>query len=456
MSTKYSQTKIHKFIKTFIQSKNGELTEQSDENFTVKFPTDTAPIQYTYDPAVARERKSVLITLGSPTFQQILKECSTSGALCRIKLSPRGNYEALLRSYFKDAPFTCGDCDKLVVNGQEIRACETKPCFHQINNGKIVSAKINKTKAMSFFLFYFSVTFQNKLRPRSEETIKVLLDENCNVMHGVDLEDVLFWDERVLVEDSKAKLKPLLFDQLRKVAEQELEGLIEDNVVLFDLPLLKEKHFRLASFAKRLKRERRERVISKRHDFDYMQWQANYDALLKREKESLITAVTAKLSNLLVIDTSNVDFEIKLDNSTTIKSSLILGITQPEVTCPTCRKTFYEGYATQDGFYVCNRCIRQSIDTAKVYSKKATLKLDETLNEYIEADSGFVCSVCAKRHSQLLEFKCSHDNSSVCIYHYDRCDVCGKIFSKANLTYTNEFKQRLCPKHAAKERKKGA
>lgn len=82
--------------------------------------------------------------------------------------------------------------------------------------------------------------------------------------------------------------------------------------------------------------------------------------------------------------------------------------------------------------------------------KKAPLKLDETLNEYFEQDAGFVCSVCGKKHSRLLEFKCSYDDSSVCIFHFDHCDLCGEVFSKLNLTSTREFKRKLCPKHAAK------
>ena len=95
-----------------------------------------------------------------------------------------------------------------------------------------------------------------------------------------------------------------------------------------------------------------------------------------------------------------------------------MGINQPsEVTCPICHSTFTEGYATQDGQYVCSECTRQSVDTAKVYSKKAALSLDEKLGEYIEKDGGFICTVCGKKYSKLLEFKCSHDNSSVCIYH---------------------------------------
>ena len=164
-----------------------------------------------------------------------------------------------------------------------------------------------------------------------------------------------------------------------------------------------------------------------------------------------MTNVSIKLSNLLIINTAKVNFEITLDNNATIHSHLILGLNHPfEVTCPICHEPFIEGYATQDSLYVCKNCIRQSIDSCKIYSKKAPLKLDEALNEYLEQDSGFVCSVCGKRHSELLKFKCSHDNSSVCIHHYGLCDICKNIFSKLNLSHTQEFKRQLCPKHAVK------
>jgi hypothetical protein len=185
------------------------------------------------------------------------------------------------------------------------------------------------------------------------------------------------------------------------------------------------------------------------------QWHSNHEALLRREEESYITNIAVKLINLLVINTTKVKFEVNIDNNSTIRSSLILGVDHAcEVTCPLCRKTFSEGYATKDSLYVCGDCTRQSLDTGNIYSKKASLSLDETLNEYFEHESGFVCTVCGKRHSRLLEFKCSHDNSSICIHHYDFCDTCGKVFSKANLTYTDEFKRKLCLKHAAKNKPK--
>ena len=159
--------------------------------------------------------------------------------------------------------------------------------------------------------------------------------------------------------------------------------------------------------------------------------------------------------NLLVINTTKVKAEVTLDNHATIESSFNLGTSyNPEVICPICHRAFCGGYATQDDLYVCGNCVRESIDTGKFYSKRARLTLDETLKEYIEADLGFVCSVCGRKHSRLLEFRCSHDNSSVCISHYDLCDSCGKVFSKANLSYTDEFQRLLCPKHAPNDRSK--
>ncbi len=253
------------------------------------------------------------------------------------------------------------------------------------------------------------------------------------------------------VQDFKAKLKISTFDELKKVADQKLEKLLKEKLIIFDLPLSKEKNAKLKRYEKRLRRERLEQLIIEKEDFNAQKRPANYQALLKREEESLATNIEVKFINLLVINTSKISFELNLDNNATIHSSIIVGVNHTaEVTCPICRNTFSEGYATQDSLYVCKGCIRQSIDTAKIYSKKAALKLDETLHEYIEQDSGFVCAVCGKRYSKLLEFKCSHDNSSVCIHHYGLCDVCGSVFSNSNLASTQEFRRKLCPKHVVK------
>jgi hypothetical protein len=448
LSTKYSESEIHQFIKSYVKTKEGEITEQPDGIFTVTYPADSSPKEYTYEPAVARERKIPLLTPGSQAFQQILKECQENGVLCQILLNPKEGYETLVRGYFKESSI---DHEEHVQN-------ETVPCGeppHQINNGKITSIKIVKKEPARYFQFYFSATFQNKLRPRNEETINITLDEDCNIVSaGESTEDTFSNNKAIEIVDFKSKLEPTLFDKLKTVAEEKLNAILREKLVLFDLPLEKEKKSKLRSFDKRLRRERREKVISRKHDFDVQQWHTNHEALLRREEESYITNIAVKLINLLVINTTKVKFEVTIDNNSTIRSSLILGVHHAcEVTCPLCRKTFSEGYATKDSLYVCGDCTRQSVDTGNIYSKKAALSLDETLNEYFEHESGFVCAVCGKRHSPLLEFKCSHDNSSVCIHHYDFCDICGKVFSKSNLTYTDEFKRKLCPKHVKNQTK---
>jgi hypothetical protein len=457
LSTNYSDTEIHKFIKSYVKSKDGKIAQQSDEVFTVTYPNEENPKKYTYQPALAREKKIPLITPGSATFQQILKECLENGVLCQILLKPKGEIEIALKGYFKDVPFSCENCDKVAVGEEVISTCtKSPPCFHMINNGKIASVKIVKNDPVRYFQFYFSATFQNKLRPKNEETITILLDEEGNVVNAQDFnEDVILKNEAVEIQDFKSKLDTAVFDKLKTAAEEKLGIILKEKLVPFDLALSKEKKSKLRSFDKRLRRERREKVISRKHDFDIPQWRASYEALLKREEESLITNIAVKLINLLVINTAKIRFELNLDNNSTIRSSLVLGVNHAsDVTCPVCKKNFSEGYATQDSLYVCKNCTRQSVDTTKIYSKKAALTLDETLNEYFEHDSGFVCSICGKRHSRLLEFKCSHDNSSVCIHHYGLCDVCGKVFSKLNLTYTDEFKRQLCPKHASKNKAK--
>ncbi len=457
MSTKNSDTKIHQFIKAYIESKEGQITQQSNEVFTVSYPDKSSPTEYTYQPAISRERKISLLTPGSPAFQQMLEESLENGVLCQVLFKPKGGIDALLRGYFKDASFSCEDCEEAPLGEQITNACEKSTSYyHRINNGKIVSTKISKNEPVRFLQFYYSLTFQNKLRQKDEEILTVLVDEDCNVLSmGEVNENNLLINEAIEIQGFKAKLDVIVFEKLKRVADEKIESTIKEKLIFFDLPLTKEVRSKLKSFDKRLRKERREKVISRKHDFDVQQWHANHEALLRREEESYLTNISVKFINLLVINTSKVKFEVILDNNSAIRSSFILGFKHTaEVACPICRKNFSCGYATQDGLYVCRDCVRQSVDTAIIYSKKASLQLDEKLNEYFEHDSGFVCSVCGKKHSRLLEFKCSHDNSSICIYHYGLCDVCGKVFSKLNLTYTDEFKRQLCPKHASKNKLK--
>ncbi len=398
-----------------------------------------------------------MITPGSPTFQQILDECLDKGVLCQITVNLKGELELLLKNYFKDSPFFCQDCKKVTDGEEAVNICEKLHlCYHQINNGKIIFVKMVKEEPVRYYQFYFSATFRNKLRTRNEELIILIISEDGNIVSVDDLSGKNILDNEALeIQDFKTKLKPAVFDELKAIADKKLETILKEKLILFDLPIIREKEAKLRSFDKRIRRDHLEQAINTKYDSDSQEWQTTHENLLKREEEALTTSISVKFINLLVINTAKVTFELNLDNNSTLHSSIIFGINHfPEVICPICRNTFSEGFATHDSVYVCKSCSIQSIDTAKIYSKKAALKLDETLNEYFEPDAGFVCSVCGKKHSRLLEFKCSHDNSSVCIFHYDYCDLCGKIFSKLNLSYTDDFQHQLCPKHAAKDKLK--
>jgi hypothetical protein len=438
------------FFETYIQNKGGIITHQTNDTLTVAYPDGTTQ-EFTYQPHTAKEKKIPLLAPGSPLFQQLLKEAIDNGALCHINLTNNGPIETLIESYFND-PAACLSCTKTQTL-QDTQVCtKLEPCFHQINNGKITSIKIIKKESLRFFQFYYALNFQNKLRTKSEETLPILINEEGHIINNpLDLVAVLE-NPTIQAENTKAKIKPELYDELKTIAEQTLQIYLKNKVTLFDLPLGKEKKMRLQSFERRLKRERREQVISKKHDFDFQKWQSTYETMLQREEESCQTNITVKLQNLLIINTTKIKFELTLNNKATTQSTLTIGIQNPDITCPLCKKTHTEGYSTEDGLYVCKDCIRQSIDTTKIYSKKTTtLTHDETLDEYFERDKGFICTFCGKRHSRLLEFKCTHDNTSICIHHYDACDICNKPFSKLNLTHTDEFRKKLCPQHAKKE-----
>ena len=170
MSTKNPETKIHNFIRSFVKSKNGELIEQSDQVFTVKYPNQISATEYTYSPAIAREKQAILVTPGSTTFQQILDECLDHGVLSQITVNLKGEFEfeTLIKNHFQDSPFACQDCTKVITGEEIVNVCE-KPqlCYHQINNGKIVSIQVIKKEPYRYFQFYFSATFRNKLRPKN-------------------------------------------------------------------------------------------------------------------------------------------------------------------------------------------------------------------------------------------------------------------------------------------------
>jgi len=445
---------IAAFFEAYIKAKDGKLVFKNNL-IHVTYPNNQQE-EYTYCPSVSREKKVALIAPGSPLFQQILQECQKTGVPCQIQINLK-DIDTTIKQHFKDTEFTCIDCDQVTVEQKKVSICvKPKKCYHQINNGKIIHIKTGKQEPLKYFQFFYHIVFYNKIRSKNEEIISILLDEKTNILNAANFDDEPSLNDKSLISEGKGKIKPDLFDQLKEAADKKLQALLCEKVALFDLPLSREKKVKLRAFEKRLKQERREQILSRKHNFDPLTWQNNYQTLLQREEQTYLTNISVKLINFLVINTYRVKFELTLNNKATICSTLTLGLNQtPPLTCPLCKKNFTEGYATHDNMYVCENCIKQSIDSGNIYSKKAPLSFDDTLKEYIEQGSGFVCSVCRKRYSKLLEFKCSHDNSSICIHHYGFCNLCGndKVYSKDNLSYADEFKHQLCPKHAKKSQK---
>ncbi len=241
MSTNIDDAKIRRFIQTYVASKKGEIKKQPQDVFTITFP-DASSQEYTYQPAVSREKKIPLIAPGSPAFRQILHECLENVAPSQILLNPKGNFEASLKTYFKDSSFDCEDCHKIALGEETVSVCiKPQPCFHRINNGQIVSVWIVKEEPVRFFQFYFSVVFQNKLRPKSEEIITVLVDEKAGVVSVGNPEESLFKTEAVEIQDVMARLRNVDFDGLKAAADEKLAALLRQKLALFDLPLLKDR-----------------------------------------------------------------------------------------------------------------------------------------------------------------------------------------------------------------------
>jgi hypothetical protein len=136
-----SDSEIRRFFEAYVQSREGKIAEDIGDVVTVSYPEGNQ--QFTFQPAVAREKKIALITAGSPAFQQILRESIDNGVLCQISLSPKDSFEELMKTYFRDTPDSCINCQRAQIMQENVRVCnQAEPCFHQINNGKIVSVKV--------------------------------------------------------------------------------------------------------------------------------------------------------------------------------------------------------------------------------------------------------------------------------------------------------------------------
>jgi hypothetical protein len=445
VSTKYADTELHKFIRAFVESKGGKLSDVCTEFFEIEYPHSLGPTKYTYQPVIAREKGIELIATGSPAFNAILQECLVNGIVSSVCLRTKEDPEIYLRDFFKDSTYRCDYCESIDIENKEIYFCAQSPkCYHKINNSKIASIKIINKQPFRLFQFYFSILLKNKLR-KNEETARILIDEDGNT-YDFDISA----KEQLEFIDSEEKVDLALYDTLKLVADKKVDSILKDKQTMFDLLLTKQITGRMRNLKRRLEEEKLEKSISKKDaDIDEKAWKANEEATLQREEESLKTTLDIRFLNLLAIRTEKVSFEIVLQNNSKINSAFILGVDSPaQIICPSCGKAIYEGYATEDGFYLCIDCIKQTVDTRKIYSTNHELPTDAITNEFIEEDKGFLCNVCGKLNSRLFEFKCSHDGQAVCINCCTMCTKCGKLFSISNVVESKESGKTYCTEHS--------
>ena len=418
MNTTYSNTPIHLFIKEYIESENGEVKDVCEEYFTIKTPALLEPIKYTYKPAIAHEKKIDLIATGSPAYNSIIEESLKKGTLSSVNLNTKVQIQDFIKGFFKD---------------------------HKINNTKINKIEVLGDKKVKLMLFIYSIFINNKLK-KNEEVVKILLDETGSRIN----EDILN-NSSLAFEDSKERISVETFDKYESSANEFLDQMIKDKKNIFDLQLKKEVGNKLITLEKKLDDEKLQKSISKKWEFNEKEWKLKKDSILDKEKESLETFVSVKFLNFLLINTARVLFEVKLNNNAVIKNSLLVGgENNLKIDCPLCNNEIFEGYGTYDDNYVCFECFNQSLDTGEIYSKNFKLNRENTLKEFIEPNSGFICSVCKKQNSKYFEFFCNHDNSKICYMCLESCSKCNKIFSIANLNKSNNTNHHYCPTHIRK------
>lgn len=441
---KYSKEPIHQLIRSFAEVEGGEVIDVCEEHFTIKLPNLRDPLKLTYQPVVSREKEIDLIATGSQALESIIKKCLQKGTVCSLSLSLKEDLSKLIRKYFKDSEYSCDFCEKVIIGEKEFSFCVKNPrCYHRINNAKIKSIKSVKSEKIQLLQFYFSVFFRNKLK-KTEEIIKILLDQtgklyDYDILENVDADFV----------DSEEKIDLTSFDSLKLIAYEKLDTLLKNKKNVFDIVLKKEISNRLHKIEEKLEEEKLQQSISKKaHLFNEESWKQKKAKAIEREEQSLGTRISIKFVNLLIVTTNKINFEIVLTNNSKITSSLIVGISDKfEIACPSCKKNFETGYATVDGFYLCEYCIKQSIETGNIYSNDFQLSLDNTTKEFIEMNTGFVCSVCGTLNSRNFEYRCNHDQSPICYKCYDFCSKCEKIFSLHNIETCMESGNKYCNQH---------
>lgn len=441
---KYSNESIHQLIKSFAAVERGKVVDVCEEYFTIHLPEFRDPLKLTYQPAISRENGIDLIATGSPVLESILKRCLQKGHVCSLSLTPNESISKLIRKYFKDMDYACDFCEKITVGCNNLSFCVKNPkCYHKINNAKIQSIKILTSEKIQLFQFYFVVYFKNKLR-KNQEIIKILLDDQGQ-LYDYDLLE----NEDVEFADSEEGPYLATYDSLILEAYEKLDKLLKNKKNIFDMLLKKEVTKRISNIEEKLEEERLQQSISnKAHLFDEKSWKQKKTTVVEREFRALSTRISIKFINLVIVTTSKVNFEILLSNKSKINSSLIVGLSDKfEIVCSSCKRTFETGYATVDGFYICEDCIKQSIETGNIYSNNFDLTHDNTTNEYIETNGGFVCSVCGTLNSKKFQYSCNQDQSLICFRCYELCHKCEKVISSQNVETCIESNNNYCVQH---------
>jgi hypothetical protein len=443
MKQAYSNERLHKFITKFVKSEGGIIKDISEEYFTIKLPGATSPIKYTYQPAIATEKKLSHIAVGSTAFEEIIKKCLNKGVLSSAKIINKIPVEDSLKNFFKDYDYHCEESEKITINKKEYFVCtHANKCFHKINNAKIESIKITNSYPIEFYLFVYSILLNNKLK-KNEEIINLLLDKEGN-----PLDTEVLKNNSIDLIDSKSNITTSLFDKLNTSANELIDVSLVGKKQVFDLQLKKQINQKMLSLERKIDDERLQKKIAKKNKSNEQEWKLRKGNQLNKERDALETFVSIKFKNFLCLNSEKIHYEIKLNNGAVINSSIVLGIDNKlSVNCSSCDELHSEGYGTEDGKYLCKECINQSLDSNKFYSKNYKLTNENTLNEFIENENVLKCSVCNKQNSKSFLFKCNNNKSFVCVNCFDFCNKCEGLFSIKNLISSKKSNYFFCPDH---------
>lgn len=151
----------------------------------------------------------------------------------------------------------------MIIGTEEIGVCTKNPkCYHQINNAKKLSVETLKQEDMTFFQFFFTAKFENKLRPKTEEMIMITIDTDGNIISYGDFhENNTLENSQLNIEDDNEPIEQSTFDRLKLIADEKIDSILNAKLDFYDLSLECEIRNKLRSFDKRLKEEKRETYL---------------------------------------------------------------------------------------------------------------------------------------------------------------------------------------------------